>query len=106
MKAIKASLLLLALLGVTSYAQQAKRVTLDDGDQEDAELTKVGGSAKANVIIAKSERHALEERFEDEDSWSQRGVVVVSKDATGKIVQVSVENDKQGDADRTKAQLE
>ncbi len=85
----------------------AKRVELDDDFELDSDNERLSSSygsyAKASngvekpnipVKASKIETVKLLKRFEGEQEWTERGIVEVSKDASGKVIGVIVHNDQ------------
>jgi hypothetical protein len=104
---MKACLIALLLLGTTSVNAQSRKVVIDEdlevaagGDDDilsnEALKRATLGSKSHKVIvpdIVKIETMGLEYKFEDVKNWESRGRIIVGKDASGKIVNVEVNND-------------
>ena len=92
----------LVLLGLLAFSQfaypvkaQGKRVNLDDDLDLDVESQATQSRQKqpqAPIRPASIVKHALEYKFEDEDTWKVRGNVRISKDGSGSVLSVDVDN--------------
>ena len=78
----------------------AKRAVIEDDYDAEDDSPKVGikGGIQMDptapiIRAAKVETHKLLHRFDNDDSWTQRGTIEVAKDSQGKVLSVSVEND-------------
>ena len=110
MRAIKLHFLLvistLALISNTAFARNA--VLEDDIDFEEEVVHNKRAAAgvaqqQASLIKpSKVETHKLMHKFSDQPTWEERGIIEVSKDSAGKVLQVKVDNNPLSGASSTK----